>query len=196
MRRPGTTDLSPSRLVRLRGIRLPTLRANGTGIQKDKVPLQSVRIAPSEHTLLHEISALRRRIFMRWPGYHLQLSQPSGQPYRRSRARLPADSGWLRATPRERVLAYRLPVTASPYGLFWLLGGAVLTDSRDRRRDWPGGQASGLAFLGAWTFTLRREPSGLGGQGRGRNGRSLRWSRCQTAVFPAAGRRRQHGQPR
>src|SRR5262249_39068164 len=27
------------------------------------------------------------------------------------------------------------------------LGGAVLTDSRARRRDWPGGQASGLAFL-------------------------------------------------
>ena len=27
------------------------------------------------------------------------------------------------------------------------LGGAVLTDSRACRRDWPGGQASGLAFL-------------------------------------------------
>src|SRR5215510_8800352 len=40
-----------------RGIRLPTLRANGTGIQKAKVPLQSVHIAPSEHALLHEISA-------------------------------------------------------------------------------------------------------------------------------------------
>jgi hypothetical protein len=88
MRRPGTTGLSPSRLVRSRGIRLPTLRANGTGIQKDKVPLWSVRIAPSEYTLLHEISALRRRKFMRWPGYHLQLPQPSGQPYRRSRVRL------------------------------------------------------------------------------------------------------------
>jgi hypothetical protein len=54
----------------------------------------------------------------------------------------------------------------------------------------------GPGLPGAWTFTLRREPSGLGGQGRGRNGRSLRWSRCQTAVAPAAGRRRQHGQPR
>ena len=36
----------------------------------------------------------------------------------------------------------------------------------------PGGRGSGPGLPGAWTFTLRREPSGLGGQGRGRNGRS------------------------
>jgi hypothetical protein len=40
-----------------------------------------------------------------------------------------------------------LPVMASPFGLSWLLGGVVLTDSRAGRRDWPGGQASGMAFL-------------------------------------------------
>jgi hypothetical protein len=47
----------------------------------------------------------------------------------------------------------------SPFGLIWLPGGAVLTDSRARRRDWPGGQASGLPFLGRGPLPCEENPA-------------------------------------
>jgi AhpD family alkylhydroperoxidase len=45
----------------------------------------------------------------------------------------------------------------------------ALAEAATRLARWVG---LGPGLPEAWTFTLRREPSGLGGQGRGRNGRS------------------------
>jgi len=58
MRQPGTTGSQPVPTGRGKEESLRTLRANGTGIQKAKVPLQSVHIAPSEHALLLDMQVI------------------------------------------------------------------------------------------------------------------------------------------